>query len=233
MSLVTHTHAAQTIPVCNFLAANQSGRPRLYTIPMMLRLAAVLLLLLPTLSHAQTILCFGDSLTAGYRAPAGYAYPDFLGKSLTAAGYRVTLINQGVDGDTTKDALARMPLALGTHPSIVILEFGGNDGLRGQPVPGIDQNLATMIRTFQQNHIRVLLTGIMLPPNFGPEYTKQFNVIYPELAAKFHVPFMPFILQGVYDHTDLMSPDGIHPNAYGYKKVADNIEPYVVAMLKK
>jgi acyl-CoA thioesterase-1 len=198
-----------------------------------LRLAAVLLLLLPGLAHAQAILCFGDSLTAGYRAPVGDAYSDFLGKSLTAAGYHVRLINQGIDGDTTKDALARLPSALATHPSIVILELGANDGLRGQPAAGIYQNLSTMIQTFQHNHIRVLLAGIMLPPNFGPDYTTQFNAIYPSLAAKYHLPLMPFFLKDVYGISTLMSDDGIHPNAYGYKKIADNIQPYVVAMLKK
>jgi acyl-CoA thioesterase-1 len=200
---------------------------------MILRLAAVLLLLSPAFAHAQTVLCFGDSLTAGYRAPVGDAYTDFLGKSLTQAGYHVTLINQGVDGDTTKDGLARMPTALATHPSIVILELGGNDGLRGQPVPTIYTNLASMIQTFQHHHIRVLLAGIMLPPNYGADYTQQFNPIYAKLASKYHVPLMPFFLKDVYGIDSLMSGDGIHPNAYGYAKVAENVQPYLEKMLTK
>ena len=182
---------------------------------------------------SQTIVCFGDSLTAGHGAPAGSAYPDFLRKDLAAAGYHVTLANQGVSGDTTKDGLARMPAVLRAHPAIVILEFGANDGLRGQPVPGIEQHLTTMILAFQRAHIQVLLAGMDLPPNLGPDYVKQFDAIYPTLAAKYKLPLIPFLLQGVYGDDALMSPDYIHPNGDGYGRVAKTVLVYLEPLLSK
>ncbi len=202
-------------------------------------LALVFLALFPlTLAgHAQgvqpLVVCFGDSLTAGHGAPPGSAYPDFLRRDLAAAGYHVTLLNQGVSGDTTKDGLARMPAVLRAHPAIVILEFGANDGLRGQPVPGMEQHLTTMILAFQRAHIRILLLGMKLPPNLGPDYVKQFDGMYPALAAKYKLPLVPFLLQGVYGDDTLMSPDYIHPNGEGYEHVAQNVLPYLEPMLTK
>ena len=179
------------------------------------------------------VVCFGDSLTAGHGAPPGSAYPDFLRKDLAAAGYHVTLANQGVSGDTTKDGLARMPAVLRAHPALVVLEFGANDGLRGQPVPGIVEHLDTMILAFQRAHIRVLLIGMDLPPNLGPDYVKQFDGMYPALAKKYKLPLVPFLLQGVYGDDTLMSPDYIHPNGDGYAHVAKNVLPYLEPMLTK
>ncbi len=184
-------------------------------------------------AHAQTVVCFGDSLTAGYGAAPGHAYPDYLRKDLAAAGYQVTIVNQGVSGDTTKDALARFPAVLQAHPEIVVLELGANDGLRGQPVAGIQQNLATMLRALQAHHIRVLLAGIYMPPNLGPDYTKPFDAMYPKLAKQFRVSLIPFLLQDVFDHDELMSADGIHPNDEGYERVAQTVLHTLTPMLKK
>ena len=199
-------------------------------------LAVFLLLSLAPLAHAQksqTVVCFGDSLTQGVGAPAGSAYPDFLRKDLLEAGYHLDLINQGVAGDTTKDGMARVDAVLRAHPAVVVLELGANDGLRGQPVPGIVHNLSTMIDTFERARIRVLLAGIDLPPNLGPEYVKQFDAVYPALAAKYKLPLIPFLLQDVYGVEGMMSPDYLHPNGMGYERVARNVVPYLEPMLTK
>ena len=214
------------------------------------RILAALLLFLPCAGlaarpqagvpvPAQTIVCFGDSLTAGHGAPAGSAYPDFLRKDLAQAGYRVTVINQGVDGNTTTEGLARLPGVLGAHPSIVVLELGSNDALLGQPLPGIERNLDSLIEALQQAHVRVLLSGIDIPGNLGftppPQlttpYMRQFYAVYPLLASRYHLPLIPFLLQGVYGVAPLMSPDYIHPNGAGYEKVAQTVLPYVEQML--
>jgi acyl-CoA thioesterase-1 len=184
-------------------------------------------------TQAQTVVCFGDSLTAGYGAPPGSAYPDYLRRDLLQAGYHVTLLNQGVTGATTKDGLAQVPAVLQAHPAIVILELGANDGLRGQPVDLTVHNLNTMIETFRRAHIRVLLAGIDLPPNLGRDYVKQFDALYPALAAKYKLPLIPFLLQGVYGVDGLMSPDSMHPNGAGYERVAQVVLPYLEPMLSK
>ena len=200
----------------------------------MLRFFALLLFISTSVAaYAQTVVCFGDSLTAGYGAQPGQSYPDFLGKSLAAAGYHVRLLNQSVSGSTTKDGLERVPAVLAAHPSIVILELGANDGLRGQPVPGIVRNLSSMIHSFERAHIRVLIAGMALPPNLGPEYVQQFDAIYPTLAAQNHLPLVPFLLQGVYGQDELMSHDSMHPNGDGYRKVAQTVLPYLEKMLTK
>lgn len=181
----------------------------------------------------QIVICFGDSLTEGHGAIPGNSYPDFLRKELSDAGYHLTLFNRGVSGDTTKDGLDRLPAILAAHPAIVVLEFGANDALRGQPVPGIEHNLETMITSLQRAHIRILLLGMDMPPNLGPDYVKQFDAIYPTLASKYKLPLLPFLLQGVYGVDSLMSPDYIHPNGAGYQKVAQNVRPLLEPMLKK
>ena len=201
----------------------------------MLRFAMFSLILLAGAlsAGAQTIVCFGDSLTAGRGAEPGNAYPDFLRKDLAATGYHVTIVNQGVSGDTTKDGLARLGDVLRAHPSIVILELGANDGLRGQPVTGMVHNLDTILRTLQAHHIRVLLVDMELPPNLGPDYVQPFNASFPALAAHYHVPLTPFLLQGVYGDDALMSDDGLHPNGAGYQRVAQTVLHALLPMLQK
>lgn len=185
-------------------------------------------------ASSQTIVCFGDSLTAGYHAPDGQAYPDFLRQDLAADDYHVDIIKMGMDGNTAKEAIDRVPYLLKLKPSIVILEEGGMDGLRGVPVDQIIASMSTMIETFKQHHIKVLLVGIEMPPNLGPDYVKQFDAIYPMLAAKYHLRLVPFMLTNIYDHPDLMSGDGIHPDAAGYRQIASqNILPYLKPMLHK
>ncbi|HTV08443.1 MAG TPA: arylesterase [Candidatus Aquilonibacter sp.] len=180
------------------------------------------------------IACFGDSLTAGYGiADRSSSYPADLQRLLDAAGYHYRVVNEGVSGDTTKDGLERLHRVLAQKPQIVVLEFGGNDGLRGIPVEAAQRNLATMIEDIQRSGAKVALAGISLPAQYGSDYIARFNRMYPELAHQFHVPLLPFILQDVYGVQGDIQPDGVHPTAQGAKQVAANVEKLIRPMLKK
>jgi acyl-CoA thioesterase-1 len=179
------------------------------------------------------IVCFGDSLTAGYGAPAGQSYPDFLESDLIEQGLHTRVLNRGVSGATSKDALSQLPAVLALHPDVAVVEFGANDGLRGAPASLIRANLETILQALQQAHVRVMLAGIAMPPNYGPDYVQQFDAIYPALARKYKVPLMPFILKDVYGVPGLMSGDGIHPNGEGYQVIARNVMPVLLPLIKK
>lgn len=183
--------------------------------------------------HQQVIVCFGDSLTAGYGAPAGQSYPDFLESDLIEQGLHLRILNRGVTGATSKDALSQLPAVLALHPDIAVVEFGANDGLRGAPASLIQANLETILKALQQAHVRVMLAGIYMPPNYGPDYVQQFNAIYPALARKYKVPLMPFILKDVYGMPALMSGDGIHPNGEGYQVIARNVMQVLLPLIRK
>ena len=206
--------------------------PTHYTVGTMVRLVALLFLSCSCLAvQAQTVVCLGDSLTAGVGAPPGSAYPDFLRKDLAAAGLHAVVVEEGVGGDTTRNGLTRLPAVLGEHPAVVVLELGVNDAFSNVPLPEIEHNLRTLIEAFQQAHIRVLLAGIDVPatlpftppPQLTTPYMRQFYALYPALAAQYHLPLIPFLLEGVYGVEGLMSSDYIHPNATGYEKVAATV----------
>ena len=169
------------------------------------------------------LVCFGDSLTAGLGVDAGKTYPDLLQQELDRRGYRYRVVNLGESGDTTQDGLERLPLVAAEMPRVVVLEFGANDGLRGQPVSNTEANLAQMIEALQKSGSRVLLAGITLPPNYGPEYIRRFNAIYPALAMRYKLPWIPFLLDGVAGNAALMQRDGLHPNAQGIPRVVANV----------
>ena len=175
------------------------------------------------------IVAFGDSLTAGYGVEAGYSYPDFLQKDLDRVNRKYRIVNAGVSGDTTSGGLARIGMVTALKPAIVILELGGNDGLRGLPLAATRANLDQMIAKLQKAGARVLLAGITLPPNYGPDYIKQFESIYKDLAAKYKVPLIPFLLRGVAGVPGMMQGDGIHPTRKGNEVVAklvlDSLKP--------
>lgn len=179
------------------------------------------------------IACFGDSLTAGYGLEPSVSYPADLQRRLDAAGYHYRVVNAGISGDTTKDGLERIHRVLAQKPQIVVLEFGGNDGLRGLPVEGTQKNLAAMIEQLQRAGIRVALAGISLPAQYGSDYITRFNDMYPQLAKQFRVPLLPFILQDVYGVQGDIQSDGVHPTAQGAKQVAVNVENLIRPMLKK
>ena len=162
------------------------------------------------------IVAFGDSLTAGYGVNAGFSYPDFLQKEI--AGYRVT--NAGISGDTTSGGLARIDSVTQLKPKIVVLELGGNDGLRGLPLASTRSNLEQMIVELRRSGARVVLAGITLPPNYGPDYIREFERIYKDLANKYKLPFIPFLLEGVVGVPGMMQPDGIHATVKGNEVVA-------------
>ena len=178
------------------------------------------------------IAAFGDSLTAGYGANPGQSYPDNLQRDLDKLGYSYHVLNLGISGETTSDALTRVAAVIAQKPRIVILEFGGNDGLRGIPIASSRANLDQIITRFQAAHIRILLAGITLPPNYGQDYIKPFQAMYHDLAIKYHVPLIPFLLEGVFEH-GLFQQDGIHPTAPGYAMVAQTVLRYLKPLLGK
>ena len=179
------------------------------------------------------IVAFGDSLTAGFGADAGDSYPDYLEKDLNAQGYHYQVINQGISGNTTKDGVDRLQDALGLKPVLVIVAFGGNDGLRGLPIASTRENLDQIVATLVHSGAKVVLGGITLPPNYGSDYIRQFNQTYALLAAKYHVPLLPFLLQGVWGVPGSMQADGIHATDQGNAQVARNLLPLVAPLLKK
>jgi acyl-CoA thioesterase I len=179
------------------------------------------------------IVCYGDSLTAGAGIESNASYPADLQRMLDDEGYRYRVVNEGVSGDTTKDGLERIARVLDHKPQIVVVEFGGNDGLRGLPVSYAQQNLATMIERIQRNGSKVALAGITLPPQYGTDYIGRFDAMYPALAKQFHVPLLPFLLQDVYGVEGDIQQDGVHPTAQGAKQVAVNVEKLIQPLLKK
>jgi len=178
------------------------------------------------------IVCFGNSITAGFGLDAGQSFPDLLQQDLDRHALRYRIANLGVSGDTTQDGLARLPMALAEKPAIVILELGGNDGLRGIPIAITQANLAQMIEAFQGAGAQVVLAGMSLPPNYGPAFIKKFEAVYRDLAAKYHVTLIPFLLEGVGAHDEFMQRDGIHPNAAGARKVEALVMKALTPMLK-
>jgi acyl-CoA thioesterase-1 len=179
-----------------------------------------------------TIVCFGDSITAGFGLDNGQSFPDLLQQDLDRHALKYRVVNLGVSGDTTQDGLARVSTALAEKPSIVLLELGGNDGLRGIPLSITQANLAQMIEAFQGGGARVVLAGMSLPPNYGPAFIQKFENVYKDLAAKYHVMLIPFLLEGVGAHNEFMQRDGIHPNAAGARKVEALVMKTLAPMLK-
>ena len=179
------------------------------------------------------IVCFGDSLTAGYGADPGQSYPDYLQADLDAQGYRYRVVNEGISGNTTKDGIDRISTVLALHPAIVVVEFGGNDGLRGLPIADSRANLDKIVSTLKSSGAKVVLAGITLPPDYGPDYIRQFNETYTLLAKKYRVPMLPFLLRGVFGVDGMMQADRTHATAAGNQVVARNILPLITPLLKK
>ena len=181
----------------------------------------------------KTIVAVGDSLTAGYGLDESESYPAVLENKLQAAGYNFKVVNAGVSGETSSGTLSRIQWVLTLKPDIVILETGANDGLRGIDPKLVEKNLREILQILKERKVVVLLAGMKMVWNLGPIYVSAFNKIYPELADEYDAVFMPFFLDGVAMKRDLTLGDGIHPNAQGYKKVTDNIYPYVVKAIEK
>ncbi len=176
---------------------------------------------------------FGDSLSAGFGLEAGLSFPDFLQRKLDAEKYPWHVINQGISGDTTEGGVARIDAATALKPEIVVLELGGNDGLRGLPLDTTRANLETMIVAFQKAGAKVVLAGMTLPPNYGQEYIHQFESIYRDLAKQYKLPLIPFLLSDIVT-SDIryIQKDGIHPTAEGCEIVAGTVLRAVKPLLQ-
>ena len=177
------------------------------------------------------VVFLGDSLTAGYGLEGGQAYPALVEKRLEEQGIPLKVLNAGVSGDTTAGGLARLDWLLSQKPDMVVVGLGGNDGLRGLPLEQAENNLREIVRRSKAAGARVLLLGMQIPPNYGPEYAQGFSDMYPRIAKELDVPLVPFLLEGVGGVADLNQADGIHPTAEGQEKVAELVTPYVAEVL--
>jgi acyl-CoA thioesterase-1 len=169
------------------------------------------------------IVILGDSLTAGLGLPISRAYPSLLQRDIDEAGLKYTIVNAGVSGDTSAGALSRLDWALDGDVRILVVALGGNDGLRGLPTAELSSNLSQIIERAQSRGVTVILAGMEAPPNYGLDYTLAFHKVFPELAKKYRVKLIPFLLERVAGIGDLNQADGIHPTAEGAEIVANTV----------
>ncbi|MDE1161458.1 MAG: arylesterase [Acidobacteriaceae bacterium] len=179
------------------------------------------------------LICFGDSITAGYGIESGLTYPQQLQQKLDHDGFSYRVANAGVSGNTTKDGVDRVARIIARHPQVVVVEFGGNDALRGLPLEQTQTNLASIVGQLQAAHIDVAIAGITIPPDYGKQYVSRFDAIFPAVAKRYNVPLLPFVLQGVYGVPGSIQQDGIHPTAQGAVQVAANVEALIKPLLKR
>jgi acyl-CoA thioesterase I len=186
-------------------------------------------------AETPVILVFGDSISAGYGLPhVEQGWVELLRTKLKDQGYGTEVINASVSGETTAGGLARLPRALALHhPQIVILELGGNDGLRALPIDQMRANLARMVDLSLGAGARVLLLGMRIPPNYGPEFTEQFRSVFADVAQDKKVPLVPFLLNDIALTPTLMQADGIHPNELGQPRLLVNVWPSLQPLLRK
>lgn len=178
------------------------------------------------------MLVFGDSLSAGYGIDVDQSWPALLQNRLREEGYEHRVVNASISGETTEGGATRIAAALDAFdPDLVILELGGNDGLRGFPPERIRSNLATIIESAMAADSSIVLLGIRIPPNYGPRYTRMFEDVYRELALAYEVPWIEFFMDGVALNGELMQDDGIHPNAEAQPVLLDNAWPIISAAL--
>ena len=187
----------------------------------------------PSADDRPKIVAFGDSLTAGLGVAADETYPAQLQRRLDALGLQYRVVNAGVSGETTAGGVRRVPWILRSRPEVVILELGANDGLRGLRVDETRGNLEQIIRQLQRSGVQVILAGMKLPPNYGKEYLSGFERIYPELAARYQLPLIPFFLEGVAASHTLNQADGIHPTPQGYRTIVDTMLRTIQPVLEK
>jgi acyl-CoA thioesterase-1 len=189
----------------------------------------------PAYADTPVILVFGDSISAGYGLPrVDRGWVALLQAKLKTAGYGDEVVNASVTGETTAGGLARLPRALNLHhPAVVVLELGGNDGLRALPIEQMRANLTRMIDLARGAGAQVLLLGMRIPPNYGPHYTEQFSAVYADIARDKHVPLVPFLLSDVALHPDLMQADGVHPVEAAQPLLLATVWPTLEPLLKR
>ncbi len=187
----------------------------------------------PAAAAPAAILVLGDSLSAGYGIDPRQGWVTLLQQRLAREGFAHRVVNASVSGDTTRAGLARLPRALAQHrPAIVIIELGGNDGLRGLPLAEVRANLVSAITLAQKHQAQVLLIGMRLPTNYGTSHTQAFHALYAELGRTHRVPVVPFFLEGVATDPALMQADGVHPTAAAQPKLLATVWPYIAPLLK-
>jgi acyl-CoA thioesterase-1 len=187
----------------------------------------------PVSAERPSIVAFGDSLTAGLGVRQDESYPARLQRTLDAAGYGYRVVNAGVSGETTAGGARRVSWVLKNKPAIVILELGGNDGLRGLSLQETKANLERIIQQLQQASVTVVLAGMKLPPNYGKDYTNGFESLYQALAKQYRLTLIPFFLDGVAGSSLLNQADGIHPTGEGYRIVVEKIFPTLEPLLER
>jgi acyl-CoA thioesterase-1 len=189
--------------------------------------------LLPHRSVAGTILIVGDSLSAAYGMPVEQGWVALLQQRLRDERLNYDVVNSSISGETTASARRRLPQMLAKHqPEVVVLQLGGNDGLRGLSLEHMEDNLAAMIEAATRHGAQLLLIGVQLPPNYGQRYTQGFQAVYRELAAKYDIDLLPSIVDGVGERREFMQPDGIHPNARAQPVMLAQILPHLKSLLE-
>lgn len=179
------------------------------------------------------VVFLGDSLTAGHGLGGDQAFPSIVQQRIASRGLPIRALNAGVSGDTTAGGVRRLEWLLRQKPDIIVVELGANDGLRGLPLEMTEENLRRMVASSREAGAAVLLAGMMMPPNYGPDYTEGFRAIYPRVAREMRVPLLPFLLEGVAGDPSLNLADGIHPNAEGHRRVAENLLPHLERLLRE
>ena len=178
------------------------------------------------------ILVLGDSLSAGYGLPTGRGWVNLLQQRLTQRKLDYTVVNASISGDTTAGGRARLPAALSEHrPAIVIIELGANDGLRGQTLDSMRENLTEMVRASHKSGARVLLVGMQIPPNYGQEYTRKFQQTFADVAKAEKVALVPFLLDGFADRRAMFQPDGVHPTEQAQPAMLDTVWRQLLPLL--
>ncbi|MBP7546460.1 MAG: arylesterase [Corallincola sp.] len=191
-----------------------------------------LLLALPLRAADQVLLVLGDSISAGYGLNPEQSWVTLLQQRLSAKGFGYRVVNASISGNTSGDGLGRLPALLASHrPALVIVELGGNDGLRGYPIKTLRHNLSQLITLSREAGAKVLLAGIEIPPNYGKRYSDQFRASFSDVASATDTPLVPFILDGIGTNPELMQRDGIHPTAEAQPKLLDNIWPTLQPLL--
>ncbi|WNW10719.1 arylesterase [Pseudomonas sp. DTU_2021_1001937_2_SI_NGA_ILE_001] len=194
--------------------------------------SALGLLLLSQGAVAGTVLVVGDSISAAFGLDTRQGWVNLLQQRLQQQGFDDKVVNASISGDTSAGGLARLPALLAEHrPELVVLELGGNDGLRGQPPAQLQQNLASMIEQSKKAGAKVLLLGMRIPPNYGPRYTRAFEAVYADLAKEHQLPWVPFFLEGVGGVPQMMQADGIHPATAAQGKLLENVWPALKPLL--
>ena len=184
-------------------------------------------------TELPTVVFLGDSLTAGYQLPEEQAWPALLAERLAEEGLPFRAVNAGVSGDTSAGGLARLDWVLRAEPDVVVVELGANDALRGQDLASTEANLRRIVERLREEGAAVLLVGLQIPPNYGPDYAQRFTALFPRLAEEQGVPLVPFLLEGVGGEAALNLADGIHPNATGHEIVAETVAPYLRPLVEE